>query len=271
VQGQFSNDLGGTGRLLRYGFWLDHKGKVQADSLVLRVGAGEFLVASYFSAAERLREHFGKFIIADDVSVTDETASWMGAGCFGDETEAFAPGFGISSPPSGEHIPVGAGYAFVGRRSSRRNIEVLWPVGSDVGAWRPELGPEELERERIRTGVPAVPRDLGPGDLPNEGGLEDVAISYTKGCFTGQEVMARLKNLGQVRRRLMVIAGPGEPPAPGAFIFQRGKKVGEVRSSVRTAEGFLAFGMMSLLGLDPAAGLGLAPEARESVSFFAHG
>lgn len=244
---------------------------MQADSLVLRVADGEYLVVSYFSPAVRLREHFEKFIIADDVTIADETSAWVGLGCIGEAKESAARDLGLSLPPAGEHGGAGGGYVFTGRRSTQRNFEVLTPVGEVTAAWRPELSPEALEHERIRSGVPAVPRDLGPGDLPNEGGLEDVAISYTKGCFTGQEVMARLKNLGQVRRRLMVIGGPGEPPAPASPLFQRGRKIGEVRSAVSSGDGFLAFGMMSLLTLDPAAGLGLALEAPAHVNFVAHG
>ena len=100
-----------------------------------------------------------------------------------------------------------------------------------------------------------MPPDLGPGDLPNEGGLDASAVSYTKGCYLGQEVMSRLKNLGRVRRRLHVVTGAGVPPLMHAPVFQQNKKVGEIRTTAPTAEGFVALAMLSLAGLDTSAGL----------------
>jgi hypothetical protein len=124
----------------------------------------------------------------------------------------------------------------------------------------PLLGREDFERIRILAGIPAVPRDLGSGDLPNEGGLEETAISYTKGCYLGQEVMARLKNLGQVRRRLHVVRGSGALPRSQEPLFQGQKKVGEFRSVAGDEQGFVALAMLSLVQLDPASALSLTPD-----------
>ncbi len=93
--------------------------------------------------------------------------------------------------------------------------------------------------------------DIGPTDLPNEGGLETEAISYTKGCYLGQEVMARLKNMGQVRRRLLRVHGTGEPPTRLAPVFQAARKVGEVRSAVRDGAGWVGLALVSLVQLKP--------------------
>jgi folate-binding protein YgfZ len=101
--------------------------------------------------------------------------------------------------------------------------------------------------------------DIGPRDLPNEGGLEEVAVSYTKGCYLGQEVMARLKNLGQVRRRLHLVQGPGFPPQPGRPLYQGDRKVGETRSAAADGNKFLGLAMLSLVNLDPAVRLSLDP------------
>jgi folate-binding Fe-S cluster repair protein YgfZ len=95
--------------------------------------------------------------------------------------------------------------------------------------------------------------------LPNEGGLEDDAISYTKGCYLGQEVMARLKNLGQVRRRLHLVHGMGAPPKPGSVLYQGDLHVGETRSAAVDGENFVTLAMLSLAKLDPAAGLTRVP------------
>ena len=110
-------------------------------------------------------------------------------------------------------------------------------------------------------GIPAVPADVGPGDLPNEGGLDVGAVSYTQGCYLGQEVMARLKSMGQVRRRLLRVAGEASevPPLP-AQLFTGERKIGELRSAVPDgAGGFVGLAMLSLLHLPLDGGLALAP------------
>src|SRR4051812_11172848 len=78
LQGQFTNDLrqeigGGA-----YGVWLTEKGKVIADSHVMRVAENEFLIVAIRSRAEVIQQRLEQYIIADDVSVTDETASSRG-------------------------------------------------------------------------------------------------------------------------------------------------------------------------------------------------
>jgi hypothetical protein len=106
--------------------------------------------------------------------------------------------------------------------------------------------------------VPAIPAEFGPGDLPQEAGLETVAISFTKGCYLGQEVMARLQAMGQVRRRLVRVAGLGLAPAAGVELLQAGRRVGELRAAEHYGTGWLGLAMVNLLGLDRAAEICLA-------------
>jgi folate-binding protein YgfZ len=134
-----------------------------------------------------------------------------------------------------------------------------------------EAGVAEMDLARISDVLPAIPQDLGPGDLPNEGGLEESAISYTKGCYLGQEIMARLKNTGKVRRRLHVVRGAGALPRPSALLYQGEKKIGEVRSSASKGDEFVALAMLSLINLDQAAGLSLSPNGPPGLRLGLHG
>jgi folate-binding protein YgfZ len=112
---------------------------------------------------------------------------------------------------------------------------------------------EEMARRRIVAGIPAIPTEVGAADLPNEAGLDAAAVSYTKGCYLGQEVMARLKSMGQVRRRLWQVNGTGEPwPKLPAPVFAGARQVGELRSAVRDgAGGWLGMAMVSLMHVRP--------------------
>jgi folate-binding protein YgfZ len=127
-----------------------------------------------------------------------------------------------------------------------------------------------MERARIAAGIPAVPVDIGPADLPNEGGLEVSAVCFTKGCFLGQEVMARLKNLGQVRRRLHVVRGFGLQPQLPASLYQGSAKIGELRSVVPEGGGYIALAMLAQLNLNPAAGLSLTAAGPADIQLSLH-
>jgi folate-binding protein YgfZ len=146
------------------------------------------------------------------------------------------------------------GIGFSGWRAKDENWTWIFPtaerdrVRAQLAEWR-EIDTAELERRRIAAGIPAVSADIGPADLPGEGGLEAVAISYTKGCYLGQEVMARLKSMGQVRRRLRRVRGPGGVPKVPLPLWQEGRQVGELRSVVATADGFAGMAMLSLINL----------------------
>jgi folate-binding protein YgfZ len=258
LQGQFTQDVKAATGGRAYGLWLDHKGRVQADGHVLRRGEEEFLVVSFSTPASTLLARLEAYLIADEVELTDETATWAAVLLWGDDAAQQTPPPGVLSFPS--------------RRAGAGSVEWLMPMGqlSEVREALNRLpgserGPQAAELERLRQGVPAVPADIGPRDLPNEGGLDETAISYTKGCYLGQEVMARLKNLGQVRRRLHMVRGVGEAPAAGTALYQGERKVGEMRSSVVEDEGFLGMAMLSLVNLDDHALLAVEPTASGAI------
>jgi folate-binding protein YgfZ len=94
------------------------------------------------------------------------------------------------------------------------------------------LGEEELERRRIAAGTPRFGRELDDRVLPAEAGLDERAISFDKGCFPGQEPIARQRYRGKVNRRLRVLDVDGEPPAPETPVRLGDKDVGRVTSAV---------------------------------------
>ncbi|MBI5688768.1 MAG: folate-binding protein [Verrucomicrobia bacterium] len=260
LQGQFSNDL----RLLErpgepavYGLWLSTKGKVLADSFVVRgSGTDEYWVGSYFSRAEVVRSRLESFIVADEVVVEDETSGWTAVTVWG-------PGVG-----QGENLARGGeAYLFPGRRGGGPSLECVFRRGSGVAAMAASLAgrrlaAEEVARARIGERIPAVPQEIGPGDLPAEGGLDADAVSFTKGCYLGQEVMARLRSMGQVRRRLVRVKGAGDVPAGlPAPLFLAGRQVGDLRSAVAgNAGGWVGLAMVSRLAVAAATDLSLAAE-----------
>jgi hypothetical protein len=272
LQGQFTNQLRQQAGAMAYGLWLNQKGRVLADSIVLCVSENEFLVISWETPAETILQRLQHYIVADDVTLTDETTGMAGVVVGGKDCAKVVEGLLGGLAPAGRFVRLGEVLLFGGHGALAESYYAIGPVGLTPG-WEQYFRANEcrlitlndFDRIRISAGAPVVPRDLGPGDLPNEGGLEETAISYTKGCYLGQEVMARLKNLGQVRRRLRVVRGSGEPPRSQDPLYQGQKKVGELRSVAEDGKGFVAFAMLSLVPFDPAAALSLKPDGDPTV------
>lgn len=261
LQGQSTQDLrplreGGAAAV--YGLWLTVKGKVVGDGFVVRGGApDEFWVGSYFTPAAALLARLEAFLIADEVTLEDQTSAWTGLSLLSTAHEG--PGAG------------GEAFRFTGRRVAAGNVE--WVGRREVAAALPppagrELDAAQMKLLRLDAGLPAIPDEFGPADLPQEAALEGAAVSFHKGCYLGQEVMARLNAMGQVRRQLWRVAGEGnEAPAPSTPL--RGaedRPVGEVRGAAPDGRGgWIGLAMITLLHAPADGRLFLPGDAQPSV------
>jgi folate-binding protein YgfZ len=94
-----------------------------------------------------------------------------------------------------------------------------------------EVGEDEVERWRIESGIPRWGREIDDRILPAEAGLDETHISFSKGCYPGQEPIARQRYRGKVNRRLRVLEIDGEAE-PGDELLSDGKTVGRITSAV---------------------------------------
>ncbi len=252
--GQFTQELKISFGRVAYGLWLSQKGKVVAESEVARFSAEEHLVVSTTCGADLLRRRLEDYLIADEVDIQDQRLAWEAFSLWGEgaaeRVAAWFPGVG----KDGTFGRKDEALLLPERGGGFGRFLLLAPSGG-AETWRARLAEAgareateaEEARDRILAGLPAVPADIGPDDLPNEGGLETIAISYTKGCYLGQEVMSRLKNLGQVRRRLLRVRGAGPAPAPRTALFQGETRVGETRTAAADGDGWVGFALVSLV------------------------
>jgi tRNA-modifying protein YgfZ len=96
-----------------------------------------------------------------------------------------------------------------------------------------QVGEEEFERWRIESGIPRWGREIDDRILPAEAGLDETHISFTKGCYPGQEPIARQHYRGKINRRLRVLELEGDVvPEKDAEIIHEGKAVGRITSAV---------------------------------------
>src|SRR5204862_2673199 len=95
----------------------------------------------------------------------------------------------------------------------------------------PSVGAEAYDAWRIERGIPAQPDDIDDKTIPQEAELERDAVSFTKGCFLGQELVCRIDSRGHVNRFLRRFTDiAGDWPAPGAEVVVDGKVVGALTS-----------------------------------------
>jgi tRNA-modifying protein YgfZ len=127
------------------------------------------------------------------------------------------------------------------RRVARAHAVLLpsdrgWTVARDAPDGAVEASVEAGEVWRIRRAIPKFPTDLNEESLPAEAGL-DYLIDFTKGCFLGQEAVAKVRNLGHPPRAVLALRAPA-PVRPGDPVFADGHDVGAVSSAAPAREGF---------------------------------
>ena len=112
--------------------------------------------------------------------------------------------------------------------------EALVAAGGPLGLVAADR--DTLETLRIESGVPALGSELDEEVFPAEARLAH-AVSTTKGCYTGQEIVERIRSRGAVNYLLVGLRFDGDPPPPGTELQSgEGKRVGEVTSVARSAE-----------------------------------
>jgi folate-binding protein YgfZ len=98
-----------------------------------------------------------------------------------------------------------------------------------------EVSSDAVDIWRVRNGVPTMGRDFDRGSLPSEAGL-DATIDATKGCFLGQESVAKIRNLGHPPTVLLQVRSEGSIPVGAVVFVEGGRRVGQVTSAVPDAE-----------------------------------
>jgi folate-binding protein YgfZ len=214
LQGQVTNDVealapgGGC-----YAALLNHKGKVQADMRVLRGDDWIWLDTEPGSEAllDRTVRMFG---IGRDVRAEDVTAEQAILSLVGPAARAALD----AEPAPAEHSFVAGEHGLY--VTTAAGVDVICPA-ADAEAVRVALGVEEASQEaaeclRIEAGRPRFGLDFDTDTIPEEAGLNERAVSFTKGCYVGQETVARLHYKGKPNRHLrgLRLSAPAEPGQP---------------------------------------------------------
>jgi len=248
LQGMVSNDVARLGEGEgTYAAVLTQQGKVVSD-LRIYVLADETWLDVPAARAAAVRESLERYIVADDVEFRDD--------------HAWAPLVGLEGPQADRILVAVTGEAVPGLRAFAHRVQTfdgtqvrvvatthageqgyllfgnpevggkLWEHCCAAGA--EPVGMEALDVLRIEAGIPWHGHDMDDTTLIGEVGLA-AAISFTKGCYLGQEVVERVAARGQVQRKLVgfLCDGQAVPPA-GTKLMAEGKEVGWITSAARS-------------------------------------
>lgn len=201
---------------------------------VLHAGDDLLLVTSP-DRGQAVQEWIQSYIFfQDDVVLENETGGWAEIGVFADgAAEALSDLIAIPSPPEGEALAE-SGHAMVWQAAGPlAGYRILLPADQlaarqDAWARSPEQGRAAYRARRIAAGVPASGQELSEEVTPLDVGLADW-VSFDKGCYIGQEVIARMESRGQRRWRLVRLTLTGEA-AEGSALMDGERKAGTLTS-----------------------------------------
>jgi folate-binding protein YgfZ len=191
------------------------KGRMEGELFVARRGA-DFYLDAPLELRESLGARLQKYLIADDAVFEDVGDLW-----------SLSHVFGASTPP----VPA-TGFAIPRARFGLPGHD-LWIPATGAAIVGESVGSDVVEVIRLENGIPAWGAELTANTLPPEAGPHLLAaISYTKGCYVGQETIARLKSVGHVNRTLVFFRSDSEfHPAPGTKLKHDDREVGVVTSA----------------------------------------
>jgi folate-binding protein YgfZ len=217
-------------------FITDVKGRTLSHGVVVAREDSLWFISSP-GQGPRLATHVDRYIIREDVAVQDVSCQWDAVLFFSmDDAAAFAtapsggPVFVVSVP-----WVVGGGLVFIpaGELSRINQPDTDFVIATSDTSMR--VG---WERARIEAFWPWYGVDLDDRNLPQEAGVDARAISFKKGCYLGQETVARLDALGQVQKRLVKLAFAKMPNVELPFSIEAdGKEIGTLTSLAATQSG----------------------------------
>ncbi len=235
LQGQLTNDVEAlTPDEGCYAALLDRKGHMQADMRVLRLGESEIWIDTEPEGLEATRRHLEMYKIGREVEVEDVSAARAILSLIGPRSAELSGAPPLSLDASGASSVEGIECLAVG---TALGIDLIVPAAdaerlsaalAEAGA--PAVSAEAVEILRIEAGTPRFGAEMDTATMPAEAGIVERAVDFEKGCYIGQETVARLHYKGKPNRhlrglRLSAPAGPGAPLSFGE------KEVGKLGGS----------------------------------------
>jgi tRNA-modifying protein YgfZ len=219
LQSQLTNDVEGLAPGEGcYAALLDRKGHMQADMRVLRLGPGEVWIDTEPETSEAVRRHLETYKIGREAEIADVSAERAILSLIGPRSVEIA-----GTAPLPEHASQAARIAGVDCLAvgTAGGVDLVPTEGERLGealneAGAVEVGPEAVEILRIEAGRPRFGAEMSSETMPAEAGIVEAAVDFAKGCYIGQEPVARLHYKGRPNRHLrgLRLSAPADAGAP---------------------------------------------------------
>jgi folate-binding protein YgfZ len=223
--------------------WADPRGRVRALLRVCRLPERWLLVTPRDGADELLKK-LRMFVLRSKVSLarTDDVAV---TALLGDGEKWLADRGVSSSDAVPNRLVLRDGVTFICVGPSYWNALGAPAALASLTAGLAKANAADAALAEIRLGIPAITPPLAEHYVAQMLNLDELdAVSFDKGCYPGQEIIARVHNLGGVKRRTRRYASPADPPAVGAAVLAAGAQVGEV---VRSAAARLGCELLAVV------------------------
>ncbi len=210
-----------------YTFLLSPQGRIQAD-LYLLCFADHFLMDTEPELREKVMAHIRRYIIADQVELEDVTGATACIGVEGPGAADLLQRTGVAAVPDITETGQPGARIYCAASEAGAPIERLKAAGA-VNATA-----EDARAVRIENGRPRYGEDISDRSLPQET-QQMRAISFTKGCYLGQEIVERIRAQGHVNKKLVRLeVQASEPPPRGSKVIAGEAEAGEITSAVRS-------------------------------------
>ena len=231
-----TNEVPEEGRRGVYALLLSPKGRIQADLRVLK-SDGDVLIDTEPEGAAAAKGLLSRYAPFSRVKLEDLDTAWGILGLYGPQAKELLDGLELAEHESAEVKLGGADLLAAGVAAPVPGYDLLGPADT-LGAAREHfagrgavpVGPHVYETARIKAGIPRFGADITPENFPAEAGVLERAVSFEKGCYPGQETVARMHYRGHPNKKLYRFTLEGTPPRPDAAILQNGKQVGGITS-----------------------------------------
>ncbi|HEY0931423.1 MAG TPA: hypothetical protein VGE27_15990 [Gemmatimonas sp.] len=240
----------------QYAAALTPKGKMVADMTIVRADADTFFISVDATAVEGWLGLARKYINPRLARTTDESALWVTCAIYGQQLQTALQSIGVADPDASGAARIGDTDVRVVQAPTLSGVQGVWVmVPADrfeaireriVGACGPEADVSVAELLRIEGGRPTMFIDMDENTIPQEANLDALeAISFTKGCYTGQETVARVHFRGHVNKHLRGLSSTVPLVRGTQLVDDAGKVIGDVRSTaVSPRLGAIAIGMV---------------------------
>lgn len=227
-------------------FQLDPKGHVLATLDVACAGADRFLLLTDEAQQEALEQRLSKFVFISKVKLENRSQDWTALRLRGPGAAAAAREAGLVVPQVGEIAALDGGWVAAENPGGITQVEFIAPVDAAVALWdrlRPlatPAGGQCQERDRILSRQPLYGQDITAAELPQETGQPE-RLSFTKGCYIGQEIVERIRARGAVHRHWSAFRFDA-PVEAGAELELEGRAAGRITSATAHEGGWFALG-----------------------------